>query len=357
MDKSMQSRLYEPQSLLLTMRDCLLLFGAENKILFFNKAAAHLLKLDNSALEQKHRLPGIILEIAEKVLAENRQSEGELGIVVNGETQYFQVTGQLVESEVSVPKMSTEGAEGEEKRMVLVILHEITRLHRLENLRREFVANVSHELKTPITSIKAAVETLQDGAVHDAEMMPKFLDIIARQSDRLNNIIEDLLSLSRLENERDEVYLAEASVSDVIAEAVATCAAKAQEKNITIKLAATQGLRVRMNSSLLEQAVMNLVDNAIKYSERGTSINVVAKRNGTEIEISVQDQGRGIEPEHLSRIFERFYRVDKARSRNAGGSGLGLSIVKHIAQVHGGRATVSSVPGQGSNFSLFIAGV
>lgn len=346
----MYKRLAQLESLLLTMKNCVLLLNAEREVIFLNESARRLLEFPINEKAHFQYLPKVVVSLVDQVFFENIDADGELEIVVEGEICYFQVSAQLVRD-------STSDAKSDfcDPKMVLIVLHEVTRLHRLENLRREFVANVSHELKTPITSIKAAVETLQDGAVHDVEITPKFLDIIARQSDRLNNIIEDLLSLSRLENERDEVYLIEGSILEVIDDAIASCEVKAKAKDIEINVSCPQGLREKMNSALLEQALVNLIDNAIKYSDAGTSVTISAIRIGSELEISVSDQGRGIEAEHLSRIFERFYRVDKARSRHAGGSGLGLSIVKHIAQVHGGRAAVTSTPGVGSNFSLYLA--
>lgn len=342
---------YDPNSLLLAMKDGLLLIDENDQILFSNQAAQLLLKISENITDCHKLIPSVIFELSTSLSPLKRESEGELAIVVDGETKYFQVKAQLVQNEESE---DVSLRQSNYQKMVLVVLHDVTRLHRLENLRRDFVANVSHELKTPITSIKAAAETLQDGAVFDSESMPRFLDIIARQSDRLNNIIEDLLSLSRLENESDEVYLIQGSINEVISDAIASCEIKAKQKSIQIIQQVPNDLCAKMNSTLLEQAVMNLIDNAVKYSDPGTTIEVIVQKLKTEIEISVSDRGRGIEPEHLSRIFERFYRVDRARSRNAGGSGLGLSIVKHIAQVHRGRATVVSQPEHGSTFSLFI---
>jgi len=234
--------------------------------------------------------------------------------------------------------------------------HDVTRLRRLENVRSDFVANVSHELKTPITSIKGFVETLLDGAVHDPEDARRFLKIVAAQADRLNEIIEDLLTLSRLEGdtERAGISLQPGRIRDVLQAAAATCQLKATEKNVEIELTCDDGLRVEINAALLEQAVVNLVDNAVKYSPGGQTVHVEAAKTPAEIVIRVRDHGCGIGPDHLPRLFERFYRVDKARSRKLGGTGLGLAIVKHIAQAHGGRVTVESVPGEGSVFSVHL---
>ncbi|MCW8129882.1 MAG: PAS domain-containing protein [Planctomycetota bacterium] len=239
---------------------------------------------------------------------------------------------------------------------VLVVLNDVTRMRRLEGVRRDFVANVSHELKTPITSIKGFVETLLDGALHDPKEAENFLQIVARQADRLNAIIEDLLTLSKIEQgeEQESIVLEEASVRDVVKSAIQACDLKAGAKDIRIDLHADEHLRASINAPLLEQALVNLIDNAIKYSEPGGMIKIETQRAHNEIALSVRDFGCGIEKEHLSRIFERFYRVDKARSRKLGGTGLGLAIVKHIAQAHKGRVGVESVPGKGSTFTIYI---
>lgn len=238
----------------------------------------------------------------------------------------------------------------------LVVLHDVSTLRRLERVRRDFVANVSHELRTPVTSIKGFVETLLDSDLHDEEQVRRFLSIIAGQADRLQAIIEDLLSLSRLEQDTGQPLVAFESqdVRDVLVEAVKACEAQAAAKGIRIDVQCEDGLIARVNSQLLEQAIINLVDNATKYSAADTRVHVEGVRAGNEVIVSVRDQGCGIERKHLPRIFERFYRVDRARSRKLGGTGLGLSIVKHIVQVHGGYVQVESEPGAGSTFTIHL---
>jgi len=228
-------------------------------------------------------------------------------------------------------------------------------LARLENIRKEFVANVSHELRTPITSIKGYIETLTDGAIEDRENAVKFLDIISRQTDRLNSIIEDLLCLSRIEkdNETDGVDAKVVPVDPVLYAAVSICSSNAEKKGMEVTIECDPGLRALMNPSLIEQAVVNLLDNSIKYSE-SEKIVVSAQIERENLVIRVKDFGKGIAKEHHDRIFERFYRIDKARSRNLGGTGLGLAIVKHIAHSHGGTATLESEPGKGTTFSIII---
>jgi two-component system phosphate regulon sensor histidine kinase PhoR len=238
----------------------------------------------------------------------------------------------------------------------VIVLNDVTDFRRLEHIRRDFVANVSHELKTPITSIKGFVETLLDGALHNPVDAERFLTIVARQADRLNAIIDDLLSLSKVEQgeETGDIELAPGSIGDVIESAFAVCQARAIERNITVRAACDEQIWAKMNSQLLEQAVVNLLDNAIKYSEPGGEVQVLGSCFEGEVTITVSDHGVGIAAKHLSRVFERFYRVDKARSRKLGGTGLGLAIVKHIVQAHHGRVTVKSLLGSGSTFTIHL---
>lgn len=238
----------------------------------------------------------------------------------------------------------------------VMMLHDVTEIRRLEHIRRDFVANVSHELKTPITTIKGFVETLRDGAIDDREHAHRFLDIIANNGDRLHAIIEDLLSLSRLEQTKEITSLVrqDTILNHVVETAVQGCASKAESRQVTVTTACDADLQLSVNALLIEQAIVNLLDNAINYSKAGSIIHIAASRQPDEVMICVQDEGIGIPQEHLPRLFERFYRVDKARSRERGGTGLGLAIVKHIAQVHGGQVTVTSTLGEGSAFTLHL---
>jgi two-component system, OmpR family, phosphate regulon sensor histidine kinase PhoR len=237
----------------------------------------------------------------------------------------------------------------------VIVLNDVTRYRHLENLRRDFVANVSHELKTPIASIKGFVETLLDGALNQPDDAQRFLKIIASHAERLNNIIEDLLSLSKIEQSEEaaNLPLVEVPLRPVLEAALRGCETQAAGRKITLELHAGEETAM-VNPPLFEQAVINLIDNAIKYSEIGGKVAIEAQANGREITISVRDHGCGIAAEHLPRLFERFYRVDRARSRKLGGTGLGLAIVKHIVQAHAGRVTVSSTPGAGSVFSIHL---
>ena len=238
-------------------------------------------------------------------------------------------------------------------RMAAQLQKQMNRMRRLEVIRRDFVANVSHELRTPITPIRAAVESLRDGGLEDEEQVRHFLSMIARHAERLQAIVEDLLRLSRIEEqEQTEVELVPSELGPILSVAVASCETAAAAKQLDVTVTCPDPLAVRADPPLLETAVVNLVDNAVKYSRPGGRIWVEGKAGDSEVVISVRDEGCGIEPKHQSRLFERFYRVDKARSRKLGGTGLGLAIVKHIAQLHGGSVTVSSSPGKGSVFTI-----
>ncbi len=236
----------------------------------------------------------------------------------------------------------------------VIVLNDVTEVQRLENVRRDFVANVSHELKTPVASIKGFVETLLDGALNDRNDARRFLGIVARQADRLAAIIEDLLALSRIEQSETsgKLPLDPQPLTGILVTASDDCRPRAVERSIRLEVDCPPDLIVTVNGPLLEQAVINLVDNAIKYSEDGKAVWLSADNDATGPAIRVRDEGCGIAAEHLPRLFERFYRVDKARSRVLGGTGLGLSIVKHIVQAHAGTIVVESTPGVGTTFTI-----
>ena len=242
----------------------------------------------------------------------------------------------------------------------LIFASDTTENYRLEQLRRDFVANVSHELKTPVATIKGFVETLLDGAIDEPADNRRFLEIVGRQSDRLAAIIEDLLALSRIEQSEGAGSLPRepVAIASLLAAARSSCLPRATERGMAIELDCPDELVAEVNAALLEQAVLNLIDNAIKYSGTEKPIHVQATAEaipgqaGLSLVISIRDEGNGIPAEHLPRLFERFYRVDKGRSRQVGGTGLGLSIVKHIVQAHGGTIAVVSERGQGSTFTL-----
>jgi two-component system phosphate regulon sensor histidine kinase PhoR len=236
---------------------------------------------------------------------------------------------------------------------ILVVFHDVTRLRRLETMRREFAANVSHEIKTPLTAIKGFVETLRSGALEKPEEARRFLEIIDRHTERLAAIIGDLMKLSEIE-QRGQLPVRRARLRPALSNAVEVCRPAGAERGIRVSLDCDEEMEAEIHPAFLEQALVNLVENAIKHGPDGGRVRVAADRTESEIRIRVIDRGPGIAPPHLPRIFERFYRVDKSRSRKEGGTGLGLAIVKHIIQAHGGRVAAESVVGEGSVFSVFL---
>jgi two-component system phosphate regulon sensor histidine kinase PhoR len=242
---------------------------------------------------------------------------------------------------------------------VVLVIHDTTELRRLESIRREFVANVSHELKTPLSSIKAYTETLRNGALGDPETSQRFLERIEEQTERLTRLIMDMLMLARIESDHQVFEIVSLEVPEVVQKCLDDRRSLADAKRISMvaemdgaKPQAMGGCRVRADREGLREILDNLLDNAIKYTPEGGCIAVVWRSNGAIAQIAVRDSGIGIKPEDQQRIFERFYRVDKARSRELGGTGLGLSIVKHLAQAMNGTVSVESEVGKGSTFTV-----
>ena len=272
-----------------------------------------------------------------------RGDDAEVDIPIHGaETRWLQAHG----------RPSTTGADGE--RGALVVLHDVTRLRHLEQVRRDFVDNVSHELRTPFTLVSGFAETLLDGDMCPSPEARHFLEIIHKHAARVSAIIDDLLLLADIERSEDRsaIGFEDSLLAPVISAALLSCGRTADRVGVALHEECDAGLTCRMNALLVEQAITNLVDNAIKCSTRDSGVTVRGRRRDGAVAVEVIDTGLGIAPEHQQRIFERFYRVDAARSRDSGGTGLGLAIVKHIAQAHAGEVTVRSVPGRGSTFTL-----
>jgi two-component system phosphate regulon sensor histidine kinase PhoR len=233
----------------------------------------------------------------------------------------------------------------------ILVFHDLTRLKQLESTRQEFVANVSHELRTPLSLIKGFVETLLDGARTDPELSVRFLRTIEKHTDRLTYLIEDLLTISRLESGQIVMNLHEVELNEEVTHVIEDLHARAAEKNTRLQNDVPAELRARADTDRLHQVLFNLIENAIKYGRPEGTITVGGESNSRGMaELWVRDNGPGIPAEAIDRIFERFYRVDRARSRETGGTGLGLSIVKHIVQAHGGEVWVKSEQGQGATF-------
>lgn len=338
----------EQQAVLSSMVEGVVAVDMDERVISVNEAGARLLGISP---EQSHGRSiqevvrnKALQELVGRTIKSHEPVEGDIVLRNDGEC-FLQAHGTKLHD-------ANNRAFG-----AVIVLNDVTRIRRLETVRRDFVANVSHELKTPITSIKGFVETLLDGAMNEPADAERFLRIVSRQTDRLNAIVEDILLLSCIEDQTDKakIELEKSSIREMLESAVGVCELQAREKNIRIELECEDRLMARVNAPLMEQAVINLVDNAIKYSETGKTVFVQASEAERELLIRVRDQGCGIDPEHQSRIFERFYRVDKARSRKMGGTGLGLAIVKHIVLVHGGSIGVDSTPGKGTTFTIYLA--
>jgi two-component system phosphate regulon sensor histidine kinase PhoR len=250
---------------------------------------------------------------------------------------------------VEVSAAAVTDREGIQRGAILVF-HDLTRIKQLERTRQEFVANVSHELRTPLSLIKGFVETLLEGAKNDPEKCTRFLQTIEKHTDRLTFLIEDLLAISRLESGQVVMNLHQVDLREQTQRVVDDLRARAAEKNVRLENGVPAGLTGRADADRLQQVLTNLVENAIKYGRANGRVTLGGRADDHRVEMWVEDDGPGIPPEARERVFERFYRVDRARSRETGGTGLGLSIVKHIVQAHGGEVWLKSDIGSGTTF-------
>jgi two-component system phosphate regulon sensor histidine kinase PhoR len=332
------------EAVLSGMSEGVIALDAEDCVLSINAAACDLLEVDHERAGGR-----TLTELTRNVPLERLVGVARgMGKTVEGEAVLHDGAERTVLVRAA-PLRNPQGGAG-----VLIVMNEVTQVRHLEKVRRDFVANVSHELRTPITAIQGFVETLRDGALGDPERAHHFLEILSRQALRLGKIVDDLLALSRIEKESEAGALerSDTRLADVLHAALSDGTPPAKERGVEVRLKCPDDLRLRINPHLIEQAVANLLDNAVKYSNPGGIVDLEAARSGAEVVIIVRDKGVGIPSEHLSRIFERFYCVDKARSRNLGGTGLGLAIVKHIAMAHDGRVEVESTLGKGSTFTI-----
>ena len=338
----------ELEGILASMAEAVVVLDAVGKVLRINRAAGVLLGVDLESVRGRtlddivgpRELAALLREI---LASEDDLAERDLVLRVPEELHLLLQGSPLLDE--------TGNRVG-----AVVVISDLTHLRRLENIRADFVSNVSHELKTPLTSLKGFVETLRDGAVDDPAHAQRFLDIIGRQTDRLAEIVEDLLSLSRLEDEvaRDAIDLVRQPLAPVLRSAVLACQPQVREREGEVELSCPADLQAEIAAPLLELALVNLVDNALKYGGESPLVRVSAALEEGEVVIRVRDQGVGIPRSDQPRVFERFYRVDKGRSRRDGGTGLGLAIVKHITRAHLGRVRVRSEPGKGSTFILHL---
>ncbi len=324
------------------MVEGILVLGADGRIRLANRAAGELFRFElpaagRTVLEatRHHEVAAVVarLEQAPEVL------NHEVRIDELAEARFLQVNA-----------LALRGVDGARDGAILVF-HDLTRQRQLEVARQEFVANVSHELRTPLSLIRSAAEILIDGGRHDPAVAARFLEIIDKHATRLTLLLDDLLLLARLDSGRLEMHLQPVDLATAAQETLDDAALIARAREVTLRNEVPAGLMARADPDRLRQVFGNLIDNAIKYGRPGGAVVVRGRaQEGGRVEFSVRDDGPGIPEEAVARVFERFYRVDKARSREQGGTGLGLAIVKNVVQAHGGEVRVESASGQGAEF-------
>ena len=329
---------------LASMAEGVIILDAKGKALLVNPALSEALDLrknsQNEAYFWEIFRDSAVNEMMEICLKERRIVQKEHSVLLSGKTFEIQV------SPIS---------GGEDFLGAVGVFHDVTRLKELERTRAEFVGNVSHELKTPLTSILGYVETLKEGAVEDEENRMKFLSTIEEHAKNLSELVEDLLLLSSVESAKNSLRIQSFDFEKMVEKVLGYLDRRLREKKITIEKEITpQPFLLKADSALFERVISNLLDNAVKYSSPGGKISIHAFKKPGEARIEVADNGIGISETDLPRIFERFYRADKSRSRESGGAGLGLSIAKHIVERHGGRIEAESVPQKGSKFSISL---
>jgi two-component system phosphate regulon sensor histidine kinase PhoR len=281
-----------------------------------------------------------IVQLVDEIFMKESKVRKQLLLTVGIERKHFEVYG--------APIIGTN----DEWKGIVLVFHDITELKKLEQMRKDFVANVSHELKTPITSIKGFAETLLDGAMKDEQALEHFLSIILKESERLQTLVQDLLDLSKIEQQGFQLHLETIDLTHLLHEIAVMFQRKAEEKGIDFHLHAAKSMYMKGDANRLKQIFINLITNALTYTPTGGKVEVMIEEQEEEILVHVKDTGIGIDEQEIPRIFERFYRVDKARSRNSGGTGLGLAIVKHLVEAHHGHITVKSTVGKGTTFTV-----
>ena len=337
------SKLFE--ATMIGMREGLLVVNRDMRVIASNKAAYRLFnptprKLETQRLTELTRNPAVYSAFLDALK----------GIERSGVKVETHGPERLVFDLRVVPLAGTNGREPEG---ALGVFFDITRVERLESVRQEFLSNVSHELRTPLTAILAFVETLETGAMEDQESNHRFLEIIRKNASRMHGLIDDILELTSIEGGNVQVRLARIELHALVNEVVSSLATKAFAQGIIITNSVAPEAMVYADARRLEQMLTNLIENGIKFNREKGRVTI-SYETGTRDRILVEDTGEGIPSQHLERLFERFYRVDRARSREMGGTGLGLAIVKHLALLHGGEVTVTSELGKGSTFTIHL---
>jgi two-component system phosphate regulon sensor histidine kinase PhoR len=344
--------------LLKEFRDGILICDRQGQILQLNHSLKHFLQFGDEVIGKpatdvihNERFQDLLMTVLDTGTSCVEEITLEKGV---SHEMFFEV--HLVPIYMPVPQAAAVPSAGQDVDGCVIIFHDITDIRQTEKMRRDFVANVSHELRTPLSAIEGYSETLLEGALDDRAVCRDFISVIHRHSLRLTQLVEDLLDLSKLESPDYRPEFSPTSLKTLIQQAFLLVEEKAAEKQIRILIDIQESLpHILADSSSMQQVLTNLLDNAIKYTptEGRVSVRAFASESG-KVRVDVQDNGIGIDLKYHPRIFERFYRVDKARSRDMGGTGLGLSIVKHIVQLHGGEIWVDSAVNQGSTFSLSL---
>ena len=347
------------EAVFLNMFDGVMIIDHKGAILLMNQTLKEFLSVDQNVVGKKplEVIRNIeIQEIADNVLNLNNRFESrEISVLLRPGGSALTGTSGPWEEEKTLLVHATPVFRDNQIDGAVLVFHDITQLRQLEKVRTDFVANVSHELRTPVSTIQGYAETLLEGALDDKEHAREFLRIIHDDAGRLAQLIQDLLDLSQIESGKLPLTFESCALELVVEKVLAALKHQAQARSIhLVKKIPARLTKIRIDAMRISQVLFNLVDNAIKYNNAGGSVTVFARETDLGIEVSVADTGIGIPPEDLPRIFERFYRVDKARSRELGGTGLGLSIVKHIITAHHAEITVDSQPGRGSTFRFTL---
>lgn len=333
------------EAILQNMVDGVLLVDSRRRLVLVNPAAEAMFGIRaDEVLGKDHLAVTHHFDLDEKMLQ----------VLQDGQTCSLEIRRARPQEEILEARLAPSGY-GTEEQGVLVVLRNVTRARQLEKMRTEFVANVTHELRTPLTAIQGFAETLLDGALDDPDAARHFVGIIKQESESLARLIEDLLDLSHIESGKWKMYREPIQVAHLVQETVERMGPQAQEKGITLEVHVPAELpEITGDPRRLSQVLLNLMSNALKYTPSGGTVSVRAWEEDRWVRVSVADTGVGIPKADLPRVFERFYRVDKARSRATGGTGLGLSIAKHIVEAHGGSITVESDVGQGATFTFSL---
>jgi two-component system phosphate regulon sensor histidine kinase PhoR len=327
------------------MTSGVLLVDKDGNILLSNRAIRNMLGSDQETFTGKPHMEAIKNAGLSRLIDQCLEEQAE----IRDEIQLYYPDERILDVHLA-PYVGENG----KLKGIVAVLHDITDIRRLEKMRSEFIANVSHELKTPITSVKGFTETLLDGAMEDEEALHHFLTIIHKESDRLHRLINDILHLSKIEQHKIALDMEPVNVTEIIEHVADTVRKDVEKKELELMIPGNREIWIEGQKDRIQQVVLNLVSNAIAYTPPGGKIAVSVEEKGEKIELRVQDTGIGISQKDLPRLFERFYRVDKARSRNSGGTGLGLAIVKHLVESHQGEIKVESEEGKGTTFTVVL---